>query len=359
MDVTLRNYTPADKSDFIDLHHRVFGTWSSVEASEVFTWKYELAPFSNDIPVFVAETEGEIVSARGEVFLPVMIGGSEELVMQGSDVMTHPDFRGNGIYSRLRQHIHGYYSGESIERPVMDFGFPEVAARNVSLNQGSFAIDKREFHRVMSPSLTGRADEGILTRLGHVALGLYGAVRERGLGPDDASAVSVELAEQVPISDLVKLYQRAIPSTIHVKRSRKFYEWRVRDPLNTFRAVLAREGGNPIAGLVYSTSVDGKVKIRDVLPLDWSNLDRTVFFKLLHRVLTECRETTSVTIWDKTMPQSVISSAGFLPESSIPFKADSLCITFTPLGSSNDPRINGVDLTEPSNWQMSAITQDQ
>ena len=92
---------PADRAAQAALYERCF---EKSDGTTVVPWRYDGNPHGEAISLLARDASGENVS--GYACSPrIVLHGGEELdrsvVGQTGDVMTHPDHRGRGIFSRL------------------------------------------------------------------------------------------------------------------------------------------------------------------------------------------------------------------------------------------------------------------
>ena len=102
----IRHVTPDDVYGIVDLLEGAFGGWPnfSIECSPVdhWLWKYVANPYDMGSSL-VYEVDGEIVGCSHDVPNKLRIGGEELLSDLGSDLAVHPDYRGQGISTKIRE----------------------------------------------------------------------------------------------------------------------------------------------------------------------------------------------------------------------------------------------------------------
>jgi len=95
----VREYRESDKQGIFDLRNAVYGEPFDEREWE---WKFEKGPFK-PAQILVAESDNAIVGIRPTILLPVKSGKEVSIAGLNVDVMTHPEFRGRGIFSTLVQ----------------------------------------------------------------------------------------------------------------------------------------------------------------------------------------------------------------------------------------------------------------
>lgn len=92
---------PEELPGYLDLYHTVFG---KAESEEFFKWKYILNPCQTDkesYNIVVAKDGRKIVGARANFPSTIWCGGTAWRAVQSGDTMVHPDYRGQGIFSKM------------------------------------------------------------------------------------------------------------------------------------------------------------------------------------------------------------------------------------------------------------------
>ena len=97
-----RRYKPSDRQRVYDLYHAVHGRQKAEISLRNFHWQYESNPCNRaEAPVWVAESDGRIVSLHAAIPAVLNCGGKEERASWSVDLMTHPQYRGKGIFNDL------------------------------------------------------------------------------------------------------------------------------------------------------------------------------------------------------------------------------------------------------------------
>ena len=101
MVIIARTYEPGDENKIVRFLSLVFKKWPKfdVEGSSLdhWLWKYKI-PES----VVVAEDEDEIVGSFHSIPIKIKVGNDVIDSCQGVDVAVHPDYRGEGVYGKMR-----------------------------------------------------------------------------------------------------------------------------------------------------------------------------------------------------------------------------------------------------------------
>lgn len=104
-DITIRLYQEGDEHGIVDLLNTVFEPWPQFDipcsSLDHWIWKHKENPIGESI-IVVAEKNDEIIGSMHSMLKRVKIGYSIVPAISGLDEATHPDFRGMGIYSKIR-----------------------------------------------------------------------------------------------------------------------------------------------------------------------------------------------------------------------------------------------------------------
>ncbi|MFW5977721.1 MAG: GNAT family N-acetyltransferase, partial [Halohasta sp.] len=243
----IRRYRPDDREAFYHLYESVFGHPAT---DEWFEWRFVETPAADDIPIFVAESDGELVGARPFLCFEMATGRRRLLGVQTCDTMVHPDHRRQGLFTRMTERAYDRYG--SREEPVVQFSVPNQYSRPGYLKLGCAVVGPFALsHRIHRPeSLVGDDRLARLAGAGRPILRLYTTARQRLATPTAGEDVSVRCHDRVPSGTFERLYESAVPNRIHAVRNRAFYEWRFDNPRWTYRAYTAHRNGEPVAGIV-------------------------------------------------------------------------------------------------------------
>ncbi len=92
---------PADRADQVALHERCFG---KKDSAAVLGWRYDQGPHGTSISLLARAPDGTAISGYACSPRRVISRGDETTlaaVGETGDVMTHPDWRGKGVFSGL------------------------------------------------------------------------------------------------------------------------------------------------------------------------------------------------------------------------------------------------------------------
>ena len=111
----IREYHENDEEQIVPLLEQVFPGWPGFDltCSTIDHWKWKnLDTPLGEAPIIVAEKDGQIIGVDHGSFLCVKIGDEVCLCEHSTDLATHQDFRGMGVFTRInrmkQEKIHEY-----------------------------------------------------------------------------------------------------------------------------------------------------------------------------------------------------------------------------------------------------------
>ena len=354
----IRPYEPDDREDFLELYDLVLGE----RDDEWFRWKYEENPYTDHVPMIVAAVDGAVVGTKPCFALELRAGSRTLRGYQPADVMVHPDHRRRGLYSRTTERLKAHYRERD---PSLFFNFPNPATLSGSLKHGWQVVEEvPTFYRVQRPD--SLVDDGRRSRLASVGRPLARAyLRARDATVRSPAGVTVERAEGVPVEPFVELYERAVPSTFHANRDETFYGWRFQNPRWTYDAYVARQRGEPVAGIVVGTRDDEGAKqvcLTDVVPLESAPGREAGLTAILARVLEAHAEAAVVASSGRVIPPALLRRFGFHADDSFPLSALTVPTTQVayPIadGGGHEWTVADRAIIDPTNWTVTFAEQD-
>ena len=368
-DYLIRPGTRADREAFVQLRSEVFGTWPKSAVDAVFNWKYIDNPYTDDIPLVVAERDGEIVGAYGQLVFERVLGDEPVVGLQGTDAIVHPDHQGRGLFTGMVTFGYDCYRSE---RAIIQYGFPLSDAREILMGKG---LRRREvttsvfFHpndddwiryhgSGVEPKELLKAGQLPLYRIGIGSVKLAARIAGSIAGLTKPS-VTVTKHEDPPTDELYSLYDCAVPTGVHARRNEPFYDYRLRDPRFQFTTYVARTNGRARAAVITSLDVNTRREfvVREVLPFEAESGPLRV---ALSHAVADRPQGCNVKAWCPSGRRGVLFRSGFVPMSVIPSRSDRKA---NPLIRSPDARgsedLDGdVDTPAPVPWSIQAIERD-
>jgi GNAT superfamily N-acetyltransferase len=356
---TVRPFQPGDRDAYLSLYRDVF---DAPAEPAWFRWKYRANPYADEVPIYVAETDGQLVGARSFFPMPLAAGDESVLAYQPCDTMVAADHRRRGLFTEMTEAaIEAYRDGD----PALCFNFPNDRTLPGNLDLGWRAVATQPiYYRIQRPAaITGsRADgqiTGPLSRAVASAAGAYYRVRDAVAGPD-GSPPAVERRPGVPTDVLSDLYRDAVPDSVHTHRDERFLDWRFENPRWDYETFLAHEGGSVVGAVVVgSRNRYGfeRANIADVVPL--SEPRPGVVRALLAAVVDRHRDAALCTAMPGPIPTTALSAFGFRPDTAVPLSLTTETTTLVVRPLSDEGRtVGGRSVEEPTNWSLTFAAQD-
>lgn len=358
-----------DREGFLSLYETV---WGEARTPEWFAWRYEDNPYTDHVPVFVAESaDGEIVGARPLAAFRMRTPRGTVPALHPSDTMVHPDHRGQGLFSRMSAACTDYYTEGG---PAFYFNFPNEAALKGNLKFGYRVVGAvPSYYRIQSPSalldgalsdLDGWQERVAKAGATAAATGYLG-LRDRTASVDRDATVRRYAA--VPASLLESLYERGRPETIHADRDAAFYRWRYADPEHPPTTYVARRGSAAVAALItYADTLDGvkRVKIAEVLPMTETPGRSGAVARLLSVVADDNRDADVLAATGSAFPPGAMRALGFHRDDQFPLSrvTEETTLVAYPLVEDAEAaeawRLGGSALDEMRDWTVTFAERD-
>lgn len=356
---SIRWCQPNDVEAFLGLYSEVFDTWEP--SRSWFDWKYSANPYVDELPIVVAERDGDLVGARPFFALPMAIGRSAYLALQPADTMVHPEHRGQGLFTTMTQRAIDHYTERE---PTFFFNFPNDQSLPGYRKLGWEVVGQiSQFYRIedserVANNRNGAEHYRVAGILGGPLVAAYNAICEATAGiPCD---VDVRRCSSVPAGELASLYGRSSTASIHAVRDESFLSWRYDNPQWEYSTYLSGDRDasvGVVVGDATGLSTDISVThIVDVLPTSGDRPDEPLV-AILERILADRPDSDVFVAPASIYPPQVLRSLGFYSDEWPPLCYVTRGRTHA-VRSLDDWHINGKDLRQPDNWSMSFAELD-
>jgi len=345
----IRPYESGDADGVVSLlathqFSAIDGTW--------FQKTYVENPYLDHVPLFVVESDDEIVGIRPFTAFRVRAGQQCELALLTRDTLLHPNHRRRGLFTEMTELALEYY--ESAE-PAFVFSHSNHRSFPGYRKMGWSSLGHRvTYSRVQNaaPLVDVKTRDTVTTLLSPAASLLsrtHRAVRDRL--STSSPEITVTRHETVPADILAALYRQHCPETPHIVRDETFYRWRFQifewQPSTTF---VARRDGDPVAAITTVADA-GKLSttsVVDVVPRIGCDRWARAIGAALDSAIASHRETDVLRIPEPAVPVRVLKERGFLPGNRLPLSVlasdKPLTLGFRPLG--DEVRIDGYPVSE-------------
>ena len=274
IDWQIEAYTPKFRPQVLDLMQLVHG---HVTRPEEFIWWFENNPVGK-INIYLAVYKNEVIGISCHNTFMIHLNGEDVIVSFPLNVLTHPDYRGKGIFTRLEQANEQH--SEDAGYPLM-LSFPNLASVFIFLNKlGWSAIETNPlfFRPLNIRHLLKRLKYlGWLSPLGALVNPLF----QRSAKLESIGLKTTRIFEFGPWVD--EIFDANISFLQYCFTKRKEYlNWRfLRDPGEKYEAYQITDGENNIIGFIVTGVIVKKdIKIGFVA----NGLMKPVFHKYFLRI---------------------------------------------------------------------------
>lgn len=347
------------REELLDLFRISFGHDMS---AELWNWKYIQNPFVSDDPeAIVAVENGKIVGARPLLLAEMWLEDEKVKAAQPCDTMVHPEYRREGIFSRMNQFAIEYFKQSGY---AFFYNFPGPMSRPGYLKQGWKIVSVTEtlFQAVNPRKL-------ISYKLKNQFLGIgFGFFYDKLLNTRIkasmlSSSFQVKVFDKFP-GELKEVDDLRDKSAIDLVRSEAYLRWRFdQHPEHSYKYIIAKKGDElwgyavisvqeQINGLVYGMIVDYVVKNKDI----------DCFRILINRCLNELEksEFDLVSVWMFSQPEfreELVRHFGFKSPLGFPYNKV-LEKNYFVTREVNKEVIGGIDIYDKENWRVTQAYPD-
>jgi len=265
LDEEVRNYRPGDEErivSFLNSH----SSWpaSSVNVPKVDHWKWKFLsnPAGPEL-VCMIEVGCELVSYCASMPVRMNAGGREVLATQGVDLLTHPDYRGSGLMTKLLNHRDKLKTKRGI---AFDFGFPNESSYHISTKREGFRVLDLTMiqHRFIidRQGFFSKVNMGSLKWIGYSSyVALQRAVHRQG-----ETDLIVQNIESFSETDDTLYHKVSSDFDLMAVRDHQFLNWRYCDPRGGSYIVRGvREDGKLLGYVVFKIESENQLIIADML----------------------------------------------------------------------------------------------
>lgn len=356
---TIRWCQPCDVEAIIDLYEDVFDRWKP--SLEWFDWKYSANPYTEGLPIIVAERDGGLVGARPFFALPMAVGGQEHLALQPADTMVHPDHQGRGLFTRMTEYAIDHYAERE---PTFFFNFPNDQSLPGYRKLGWEIVgEMTQFYRIENPEsvLTDRSDAEpyrVAGRLADSVVEAYNTIHDITADvPEDAS---VRARSGVPVDVLASLGDRSATDSIRVVHDESFLSWRYDNPQWDYTTYQVEDGATSIGMVVGdATGMRSDLSVTHIVDLlaGSGSPSEVPLLAMLGRILADRPDTDIFVAPASVAPAPVLRSVGFVSDDRPPLRYVSRGRIHA-VRSLSEWQIDGVDIRDKDNWRVSFAELD-
>ena len=248
---TLREMTSADFAPFRELYRAVWG-YNRPESFD--RWRYLENPLGA-CPVVLGVDDGRLVGAYTLWPVEIAIGSEQVLGAQSMDTMTHPDYQGQGMFTRLAQACFDLAAERGFE---VLYGFPNPASYPGFVRRLGWDHIGDIWHwvRPLRPSAHPRIPKG----LGGIADLLSACLPA---GSAKGFEIAVGPCDPVEIESEISAWDGRLGGC-RVARSAAWFDWRYAPAAeNDYEWVTARREGRLLAAGAWGRQSEAWADVRD------------------------------------------------------------------------------------------------
>lgn len=238
-ELRLRPASSRDRDDILDLLRRSLGEGGAGKDPASWSWKHEASPFGPS-PMLVAEADGGLVGLRAFSRWAWRSRGRELQAVRAVDTATHPDWRGNGVFSRLTLTL-----ADRLAREDVAFVFNTPNAESM---RGYLKMGWRHVTRV--PLWVRPVRVGRLPRL-LAAVGRRGGPTTDAPQPVGRFAAAADLLRDPRLPALLAREETGREPRLHTVRTLAYLQWRYADIPRLRYHALWRLDGDAQAAVIF------------------------------------------------------------------------------------------------------------
>lgn len=307
-------WNDSDEASILALVRRNYGDYDT-SFPEYFDWEYRKNPAGRAIIGCGKASDGTVVTALATVPTPVLFRGEKLPACQLVNGMTHPDYRGRGLFAECGRMVVRALKEAGI---ALSYGFPNPNSfPTLTRNIGYHDIGRAQLMAFLfRPAALASArfpaarflEKGNIDRL--LAKLLHGMLQKK-----PRLKMEVKRRESFSGLPLEKLREQA---ELVVDADVDWFNWRyVNVPRRPYRIIIAGADDEPLGVAVYRVSVWENVKVGTLNELFLpANPEADAFESLVAHVVDECEQSGCAAIFCLVTPSSrkeeMLRRLGFL-----------------------------------------------
>ena len=271
-EIEVRTYQPGEEKEIVELLRVAFDTYRILEDPlDHWKWKFQDTPLGSIIRV--AKIDDKIVGVGHGLLFNLKIG--EEIILghNSVDIVTHPDYRGLGVYSRindimpkLRDERGAKFNYSISSNPIIInrrslIGKPEVFPKVISY---MVRIRDVEAHLKNRPVTNTYLKKRLTTNPNLIGLG-YRSLKtinklKKIVKNDRGSKNDFNIEEVKKFDPRINVFWGRVKNSCNfsLEKDQKFLNWRYCDPRGgEFQIRQAVQEDNVLGYLILKTACDG------------------------------------------------------------------------------------------------------
>jgi GNAT superfamily N-acetyltransferase len=332
---SIRAYEKGDEKGIFELMKAVYPEKKYDQEKWMRWWKWMyMDNTAGDSRIWVADHDGKIVGSRSTILVKMEIAGDTVMASQNTDLMTHPDYRRQGIFSALEKKSFNQLKDEGI---CITYSFPS----NMSYPGYMKSLKRRIKNKFLLK---------IYAVIGYLFINTF----YRAKKPPEIDGLAITKISS--FDDRINDYWKKISNDheIIVVRDKEYLNWRYVDiPDVDYTIYLAEEDeeirGYIVFGCAKQDQLSGYI-IDIIAPLDRPE----VIHSLLSKAIKYFKEERVDVIFckmiaDKTF-YKIFRKNGFVSTNFISFISKRVRIESKHIVRINSSKMSTAYLKNPKNW---------
>ena len=288
----IRAYEKGDENGIFELMKAVYPEkkYDREKRMRWWKWMYIDNP-AGDSRIWVADHNGKIVSSRSVILVKMKIAGETVTASQNTDLMTHPDYRRQGIFSALEKKSFNQLKEEGIP---LTYSFPSNMSYPGYIKSGEFfdthalrtMVNPLNLEKMLKRRIKNKFLLKIYTLIGYLFINIFYKTKK----PPEVDGLTITKISS--FDDRINGFWKNISNEheIIVIRDKEYLNWRYVDVPNVeYTIYLAEEGGEICGYIVLRCAKQDQLSghIIDIIaPLDRPE----VFHSLLSKAIEYFKE---------------------------------------------------------------------
>ncbi len=306
-----------------------FGGDTVLVQEDFWAWKHEANPFGYS-PVLVAESDGRLVGLRTFMRWEWISRDTAVPAVRAVDTVTHPDFRGQGIFTRLTVQLRDEIATEGA---AFVFNTPNEKSRPGYVKMGWQVVGKPTvWCRVLRPRRIVRA--------------LVRKSDPEGDAPSIHAGLALAELQRAGAASIVEKAEKSLSAAYHVRPTQAYLKWRYGAmPESKYHVASHGEGRDGALAVMRSRFRGGirELRVCEVVAGESQGSQQNV--KTLLRSLPDMSDVDMIVV----MPTPGVSEISLLQAGFLPIPRSGPTLTSYPMHRTSQTP----DPTILKNWKAS------
>jgi GNAT superfamily N-acetyltransferase len=319
-----------------------------------WNWMYMDNP-AGDSRIWVADHEGKIVGSRSVILVKMKIAGETVIASENTDLMTHPDYRRQGIFSTLERKSFDQLEDCGV---CITYSFPGSMSYPGYIKSGKF-FDMYALQTMIKPlnlenTLKRRIKNKFLLKICTVIGYLFINIFYRAKKPPEVDGLTITKISS--FDDRINDFWKKISNDyeIIVVRDKEYLNWRYVDvPDVNYTIYLAEENeeicGYVVLGCTKQDQLSGHI-IDIIAPLDRPEVIHFLLSKAVEYFEEEGVNIIFCEMIADKMFYKIFKKNGFLPIHFIGLVFKRFRLWSKHIVRINSPKMSKAYLKNPKNW---------